>query len=73
MHIADIESLVTETLIENEDFQEDFCAGCESVRIEYGYRYCRSEFTPSDGGCARRKDWDRISTQIHKLADIAGD
>lgn len=72
MLVADIETLVSETLIDNEEFQEDFCAGCEAVTTEEGYRYCPCDFTPSDEDCWRCKDWGRIAAQINKLADLAG-
>lgn len=71
MLVAEIENLITETLIDS-DFQEVFCANCEGVSVEEGLRFCSCEFTPSDGDCWRRKDWDRIAAVIHKLADMAG-
>lgn len=71
MTVEDIESLVTDSLIQNDEFQEDFCAECGAVTVEEGYRYCPCEFVPSDDGCARHKAWEGISTLIRKLADKA--
>lgn len=72
MLVADIERLVIETLVHHEEFQEDFCAGCEAVTVDGNCIDCHCAFTPSDEDCWRRKDWGRIAGLIHKLADLAG-
>lgn len=72
MLATDIQDLVTETLIHNDDFKEDFCAGCEAVTIDGGLRGCPCEFIPSDDDCWRSRDWGRIAVLINKLADMAG-
>lgn len=71
MTVEDIESLVIDCLIQNVEFQEDFCAECEAVTLEEGYRYCPCEFVPSDGGCVRHKAWSGILRLIEKLAGEA--
>jgi hypothetical protein len=48
--VASPVNLIQQTL-EDEDYIERFCAGCEAVTEEYGHQSCDADFDPTDAGC----------------------
>lgn len=66
-----IQDLITDVLISNEEFKNDFCRDCESITLEEGFNWCLCDFNPADYLCVKSGEWEKIADAIAKVADLA--
>lgn len=66
-----IQQLITDALVNEEDFINDFCRDCEAISIEYGFKSCHCDFQPHDSLCVKSQQWNKIAEAIAKVAEVA--